>query len=104
MTTLHIIVEIAEQVPTGRTEWRVDCAECGWYDMFDDRRRAEDAATRHVGTPTRWSGVTIGSCRRSASNRIPRKATSWTFPPSDGTQFRTPWVSYSLSDRIRWRT
>ena len=49
MTTLHIIVEIAEQIPTGRTEWRVDCAECGWYDMFDDRRRAEDAATRHVG-------------------------------------------------------
>ncbi|MCE2501462.1 MAG: hypothetical protein J4G13_11465 [Dehalococcoidia bacterium] len=49
MTTLHIIVEIAEQIPTGRTEWRVDCAECGWYDIFDDRRRAEDAATRHVG-------------------------------------------------------
>ena len=49
MTTLHIIVEIAEQVPTGRTEWRVDCAECGWYDIFDDRRRAEDAATTHVG-------------------------------------------------------
>ena len=42
-------MEIAEQVPTGRTEWRVDCAECGWYDMFDDRRRAEDAATGHVG-------------------------------------------------------
>ena len=49
MTTLHITVEIAEQIPTGRTEWRVDCAECGWYDIFDDRRRAEDAATRHVG-------------------------------------------------------
>ena len=49
MTTLHIIVEITEQVPTGRTEWRVDCAECGWYDIFDDRRRGEDAATRHIG-------------------------------------------------------
>ena len=49
MTTLHIIVEITEQVPTGRTEWRVDCAECDWYDIFDDRRRAEEAATRHVG-------------------------------------------------------
>ena len=49
MTTFHIIVEISEQVPTGRTEWRVDCAECGWYDMFDDRRRAESAATNHVG-------------------------------------------------------
>ncbi len=49
MTTLHIIVEIAEQVPTGRTEWRADCAECGWYDIFDDRGRAEDGATRHVG-------------------------------------------------------
>ncbi len=48
MTTLHIVVEIAEQVPTGSTEWRVDCAECGWYDIFDDRRRAEDACTRHV--------------------------------------------------------
>lgn len=48
MTTLHIIVEITEQVPTGRTEWRVDCAECDWYDIFDDRRRAEDAATGHV--------------------------------------------------------
>ena len=48
MTTLHIIVEVAEQVPTGRTEWRVDCAECGWYDIFDDRRRAEGASTRHV--------------------------------------------------------
>ena len=43
-----IIVEITEQVPTGRTEWRVDCAECGWYDIFDDRRRAEDASTRHI--------------------------------------------------------
>ena len=49
MTTLHIIVEIAEQIPTGRTEWRADCAECGWYDIFDDRRRAQDAATRHIG-------------------------------------------------------
>ena len=49
MTTFHIIVEITEQVPTGRTEWRVDCAECDWYDIFDDRRRAEDAATNHVG-------------------------------------------------------
>ncbi len=49
MTTLHIIVEIVEQVPTGRTEWRVDCAECDWYDIFDDRQRAEEAATRHVG-------------------------------------------------------
>ena len=49
MTTLHITVEIIEQVPTGRTEWRLDCAECGWYDIFDDRRRAEDAATRHMG-------------------------------------------------------
>ena len=49
MTTLHIIVEITEQIPTGRTEWRVDCAECDWYDIFDDRRRAEDNATRHVG-------------------------------------------------------
>ena len=48
MTTPHIIVEIAEQIPTGRTEWRVDCAECGWYDIFDDRRRAADAATRHI--------------------------------------------------------
>ena len=48
MTTLHLVVEIIEQVPTGRTEWRVDCAECGWYDIFDDRRRSEDAATRHV--------------------------------------------------------
>jgi hypothetical protein len=48
MTTLHIIVEISEQVPTGRTEWRVDCSECGWYDIFDDRRRAEDGSTRHV--------------------------------------------------------
>lgn len=48
MTTLHIIVEISEQVPTGRTEWRVDCAECGWYDIFDDRRRAEEASTDHV--------------------------------------------------------
>jgi hypothetical protein len=48
VTTLHIIVEITEQVPTGRTEWRVDCAECAWYDIFDDRRRAEDAATSHV--------------------------------------------------------
>lgn len=48
MTTLHITVEITEQVPTGRTEWRVDCAECGWYDIFDDRRRAEDATTRHM--------------------------------------------------------
>ncbi len=48
MTTLHIIVEITEQVPTARTEWRVDCSECGWYDIFDDRRRAEDASTRHV--------------------------------------------------------
>ncbi len=49
MTTLHIIVEIAEQIPTGRTEWRLDCAQCGWYDIYDDRRRAEDAAVRHVG-------------------------------------------------------
>ena len=49
VTTPHIIVEITEQVPTGRTEWRVDCAECGWYDIFDDRRRAEEAATGHVG-------------------------------------------------------
>ena len=49
MTTLHIIVEITEQVPTGRTEWRVDCSECGWYDIYDDRRRAEDASSRHVG-------------------------------------------------------
>ena len=49
MTTIPIIVEIAEQIPTGRTEWRVDCAECGWYDIFDDRRRAADAATRHIG-------------------------------------------------------
>lgn len=48
MTTLHIIVEVTEQVPTGRTEWRVQCAECDWYDMFDDRRRAEGAATNHV--------------------------------------------------------
>ena len=48
MTTPHIIVEIAEQIPTGRTEWRVDCAECGWYDIFDDRRRAADAATQHI--------------------------------------------------------
>jgi hypothetical protein len=48
VTTLHIIVEISEQVPTGRTEWRVDCAECEWYDIFDDRRRAEDGATTHV--------------------------------------------------------
>ena len=48
MTTLHIIVEITEQVPTGRTEWRVDCSECGWYDIFDDRTRSEDASTRHV--------------------------------------------------------
>lgn len=50
MTTpqFSIIVEITEQVPTGRTEWRVDCAECGWYDIFDDRRRAENAATRHI--------------------------------------------------------
>ena len=48
MTALHIIVEITEQIPTGRTEWRVDCAECGWYDIFDDRRRAEDGATRHM--------------------------------------------------------
>ena len=48
MTTLHIVVEIVEQVPTGRTEWRVDCAECGWYDIFDDRQRSEDAATNHV--------------------------------------------------------
>ena len=49
MTTLRITVEIVEQVPTSRTEWRLDCAECGWYDIYDDRRRAEDAATRHVG-------------------------------------------------------
>jgi len=49
MTTLHVILEIAQQVPTGRTEWRVDCAECGCFDIFDDRRRAEDAAARHVG-------------------------------------------------------
>ena len=48
MTTFHIIVEITEQVPTGRTEWRVDCGECGWYDVFDDRRRSEDAATKHI--------------------------------------------------------
>ena len=48
MTTLHIIVEITEQVPTGRTEWRVDCGECDWYDIFDDRGRAEQASTRHV--------------------------------------------------------
>lgn len=48
MTTLHITVEIIEQIPTGRTEWRVDCAECGWYDIFDDRRRAEDNSTRHI--------------------------------------------------------
>ena len=27
----------------------MDCAECDWYDIFDDRRRAEDAATDHVG-------------------------------------------------------
>ena len=27
----------------------MDCAECDWYDIFDDRRRAEDAATSHVG-------------------------------------------------------
>ena len=48
MTTPHIIVEITEQIPTGRTEWRVDCAECAWYDIFDDRRRAADAATQHI--------------------------------------------------------
>lgn len=48
MTTPHIIVEIAEQIPTGRTEWRADCAECGWYDIFDDRRRAAAGATQHI--------------------------------------------------------
>ena len=48
MTTLHIIVEITEQVPTGRTEWRVDCGECDWYDIFDDRGRADHCSGRNA--------------------------------------------------------